>query len=103
MFTSYMTNLDPLKMEDQLSKLLNSEDINGSRFDNHSGDFATNHETLYKHVISVIPHKNSIIDWNINQNFVGQPFLEITGTSNSNFRVEFYGGEETSSPRCNQM
>jgi autotransporter strand-loop-strand O-heptosyltransferase len=42
--------------------------------------------------MSVIPHKNDVKDYNIIQNFVGQPFLEITGTSTSNFRVEFYDG-----------
>ena len=42
--------------------------------------------------MSIIPHKNNVKDYNITQHFVGQPFLEITGTSTSDFRVEFYDG-----------
>jgi autotransporter strand-loop-strand O-heptosyltransferase len=61
--------------------------------DNTSEDFANNHINLYEKAMSVIPAKNVINDYNITQNFVGQPFLEITGTSTSTFVVEFYDGE----------
>jgi autotransporter strand-loop-strand O-heptosyltransferase len=44
--------------------------------------------------MSVIPNKKPINDYNIIQNFVGQPFLEITGTSNSTFDVEFHDIEK---------
>lgn len=61
--------------------------------DNTSEDFAINHINLYEKAMSVIPAKNVINDYNITQNFVGQPFLEITGTSTSIFVVEFYDGK----------
>jgi autotransporter strand-loop-strand O-heptosyltransferase len=92
MFTNHITNLDPFKMKNQLGMLLNSEYINPSRYDNQSGDFAAGHDKLYSYAMSVTPYKNDINDYNITQHFVGQPFLEITGTSESDFRVEFYDG-----------
>jgi autotransporter strand-loop-strand O-heptosyltransferase len=92
MFTEYITDLDPFKMKNQLGMLLNSEYINRSRFDNQSGDFAANHEKLYKYVASATIQTNNVNDYNIVQHFVGQPFIEITGTSASDFRVEFYDG-----------
>jgi len=58
--------------------------------DNTSEDFAKHHIDLYEKTMSVIPHKNSIKDYNITHHFVGQPFLEITGTSKSYFHVEFH-------------
>ena len=94
MFTNYITNLDPFKMKNQLGMLLNSEYINPSKYDNPSVLFAKNNLNLYKHAVSVVPHKNNVKDYNITQHFVGQPFLEITGTSTSDFRVEFYDGEQ---------
>ena len=92
MFTNHITNLDPFKMKNQLGMLLNSEYINPPRYDNQSGDFAAGHDKLYSYAMSVTPYKNDINDYNITQHFVGQPFLEITGTSESDFRVEFYDG-----------
>ena len=92
MFINHITNLDPFKMKNQLGMLLNSEYINPSRYDNQSGDFAAGHDKLYAHAMSVIPYKNDVKDYNITQHFVGQPFLEITGTSASDFRIEFYDG-----------
>ena len=62
--------------------------------DNTSEVFGKIHANLYEKVLSVIPHKNDIKDYNITQHFVGQPFLEITGTSDSDFTVEFYDGEK---------
>lgn len=92
MFTSYITNLDPFKMKNQLGMLLNTEQIYNISFDNQSNDFAMNHQKLYSHVMSVAPYKNDVSDFKITQHFIGQPFLEITGTSTSDFRVEFYDG-----------
>jgi autotransporter strand-loop-strand O-heptosyltransferase len=92
MFTEYITDLDPFKMKNQLGMLLNSEYINRSRFDNQSGDFAANHEKLYKYVASATIQTNNVNDYNITQHFIGQPFIEITGTSDSTFTVEFYDG-----------
>ena len=62
--------------------------------DNTSEDFANNHIDLYTHAMSVIPSKNDVKDYNITHNFIGQPFIEITGTSDSRFDVEFYDVEK---------
>lgn len=94
MFTNHITNLDPFKMKNQLGMLLNSEYINPSIYDNQSGDFAAGHDKLYSYAMSVNPYKNDINDYNITQHFVGQPFLEITGTSESDFTIEFYDGDQ---------
>lgn len=61
--------------------------------DNTTEDFAKHHISLYKKAMSVIPNKKPVNDYNIVQHFVGQPFLEITGTSNSTFDVEFHDFE----------
>lgn len=58
--------------------------------DNTTEDFAKHHISLYERAISVIPNKKPINDYNIIQHFVGQPFLEIIGTSDSIFDIEFY-------------
>lgn len=92
MFTPYITNLDPFKMKNQLGMLLNTEQVHDVPFNNQSDDFVSGHQKLYSHVMSVIPYNNDVKDYNITQHFVGQPFLEITGTSASDFRVEFYDG-----------
>jgi autotransporter strand-loop-strand O-heptosyltransferase len=59
---------------------------------NTTKNFAKNNLSLYKKAMSVIPNKEPIKDYNITQNFVGQPFIEITGTSKSDFTIEFYDG-----------
>jgi autotransporter strand-loop-strand O-heptosyltransferase len=73
-------------------KLMMNTKIYDVPTDNTSEDFAKNNLNLYKHAMYVIPHKNDVNDYNITQHFVGQPFLEITGTSISDFLVEFYDG-----------
>ena len=88
MFTEYITDIKDLKT--QLEVLLNNNKVYVIPTDNTSKDFTNNHINLYKKTMSVIPSKNDVKDYNIIQNFVGQPFLEITGTSTSNFTVEFY-------------
>ena len=95
MFTRYITNLDPRKIKGQLEDLL---------IDNTSYDLLTNNTTthfrnklisLYKVVTEFDIMKNDIQkDYSITQHFVGQPFLEITGTSESDFTVEFYDDEK---------
>ena len=92
MFTPYITNLDPFKMKNQLGMLLNTEQVYDVPYNNQSGDFVSGHQKLYSYAMSVNPYKNDVNDYNITQHFVGQPFLEITGTSASDFRVEFYDG-----------
>ena len=92
MFTPYITNLDPFKMKNQLGMLLNTEQVYDIPYNNQSDDFVSGHQKLYSYAMSVNPYKNDVNDYNITQHFVGQPFLEITGTSTSDFRIEFYDG-----------
>ena len=92
MFTKYIVDIDVNDIENQLTKLLRNQSLYVIPSDNRSEHFAEAHIDLYKHAMSVIPHKNTINDYNITHNFVGQPFLEITGTSKSDFTVEFYDG-----------
>jgi autotransporter strand-loop-strand O-heptosyltransferase len=94
MFTRYIINLNPSKLSNQIKSMLETPMEYDVPKDNTSEVFGKIHANLYNKAMSVIPHKNSIIDWNINQNFVGQPFIEITGTSTSDFRIEFYDGEK---------
>jgi autotransporter strand-loop-strand O-heptosyltransferase len=94
MFTPYITNLDPFKMKNQLGMLLNTEQVYDVPYNNQSDDFVSGHQKLYSYAMSVNPYKNNVNDWNITQHFVGQPFLEITGTSESDFTVEFYDGDQ---------
>jgi autotransporter strand-loop-strand O-heptosyltransferase len=93
MFTKYIMDIDINDIENQLTKLLRNQSLYVIPSDNRSEHFAETHVNLYKHVMSVIPHRNTINDYNITHNFVGQPFLEITGTSKSDFTVEFYDGD----------
>ena len=104
MFTKYITNLNPIMIVPQIRNLLEFPARYPIPTDNLPMTFANNNLNLYKHAASVIPHKNNVNDYNIIQNFVGQPFLEITGTSTSDFRVEFYDGEQlvhTDTIKCN--
>ena len=94
MFTDYIRNLNPIMIVPQIRDMLTSPNNYPMPFDNPSIFFAKNNLNLYKHAMSVIPHKNDIKDYNITHNFIGQPFIEITGTSNSVFDVEFYDLEK---------
>ena len=93
MFTDYIRNLNPIMIVPQIRDMLTSVNNYPMPLDNTSKDFAKNNLNLYKKAMSVIPHKNDVNDYNIIQHFMGQPFLEITGTSTSDFRVEFYDGD----------
>jgi len=93
MFTKYITNLNPIMIAAQIRNLLEFPAKYPIPTDNLPMVFANNNWNLYKYAASVTPQKNNINDYNIIQNFVGQPFLEITGTSTSDFRVEFYDGD----------
>ena len=92
MFTNYITDLDPTMIAQQIRSLIEAPANYPIPTNNTSLNFANMNLKLYKHAVSTIPHKNNIKDWNITQHFVGQPFLEITGTSTSEFTVEFYDG-----------
>ncbi len=59
--------------------------------DNTSDDFGIDHDEFYKHVLTIpIMEQTPKSNITINQNFVGQPFLEITGNSVNKFKVCFY-------------
>jgi autotransporter strand-loop-strand O-heptosyltransferase len=92
MFVRYITNIneDP---KTQLETILNYGWTYDTPFNNTTDDFAKDHISVYEKAMSVIPNKKPINDYNIVQNFVGQPFLEITGTSDSTFDVEFHDFE----------
>jgi autotransporter strand-loop-strand O-heptosyltransferase len=92
MFVRYITNIneDP---KTQLETILNYGWTYDTPFNNTTDDFAKDHISLYEKAMSVIPNKKPVNDYNIVQNFVGQPFLEITGTSDSIFDVEFHDVE----------
>jgi autotransporter strand-loop-strand O-heptosyltransferase len=93
MFTDYIKNLNSIMIVPQIKDMLQTPTIYDIPTDNMSEVFGKIHANLYKNVMSVTPHKNDVNDYNITHNFVGQPFLEITGTSTSDFRVEFYDGD----------
>ena len=92
MFTKYIMDIDVNDIENQLTKLLKNQSLYIIPSDNRSEHFAEAHVNLYERAMSIIPNKNIIKDYNIIHNFVGQPFLEITGTSDSDFHVEFHDG-----------
>jgi autotransporter strand-loop-strand O-heptosyltransferase len=52
--------------------------------------FALRHEEAYKKILEKPIHQQKI---QFIQHFVDQPFLEIKGVSDSDYRVEFYDGE----------
>jgi autotransporter strand-loop-strand O-heptosyltransferase len=91
MFTEYIVDIKEPKT--QLEMLLNYGKQYDVPINNTTDDFAKHHISLYEKAMSVIPNKKPVNDYNIIQNFVGQPFLEITGTSDSTFDVEFYDVE----------
>ena len=93
MFTRYITTLDPIKLKRQVEDMLTDHTNYHILTNNTTDDFAKHHISLYEKAMSVIPNKKPVNDYNIIQNFVGQPFLEITGTSDSTFDVEFHDFE----------
>jgi autotransporter strand-loop-strand O-heptosyltransferase len=91
MFTEYIVDIKEPKT--QLEMLLNYGKQYDVPINNTTDDFAKDHISLYEKAMSVIPNKKPVNDYNIIQHFVGQPFLEITGTSDSTFDVEFHDVE----------
>jgi autotransporter strand-loop-strand O-heptosyltransferase len=53
---------------------------------NNSRRFALDHEKMYETILKFSIRKQSV---QITQNFISQPFLEIKGISNSDFKVQF--------------
>jgi autotransporter strand-loop-strand O-heptosyltransferase len=52
--------------------------------------FALRHEEAYKKILDLPIHKQSV---RIINHYVDNPYLEILGTSDSDYRVEFYDGD----------
>lgn len=105
MFTPYITNLNPNDLENQLREVLDNDDTYVVSESNTTEVFKTNLLDLYQKTFKSAKETNDVKDYNITQHFVGQPFLEITGTSNSLFTVEFYDDFDTlihrSEIKCN--
>ena len=99
MFTPYIIPLDPYFLRQQITEILHDGIVAYNiPEDNTDIDFAAAHKELYKKVLKHKPAKEFISllpvkDYQITQHFVNEPFLEILGTSNSDFRVEFYDGD----------
>lgn len=94
MFTRYITNLDPRKLKNQLEDLLIDNTTYNILANNTTTQFRNKLISLYKVVTEFdIMHNDIQPDYKITQHFVGQPFIEITGTSDSEFTVELYDGE----------
>ena len=95
MFTRYITNLDPRKLKNQLEDLLIDNTTYEILANNTTGNFRNKLMSLYKVVTEFdIMHNDIQPDYKIGQHFVGQPFIEVTGTSDSDFTIEFYDGEK---------
>lgn len=93
MFTRYIVNLDPRKLKNQLSDLIDDKTTYDILENNTTANFRNKLMSLYRVVTEFDIMKNDVKDYKITQHFVGQPFLEITGTSDSDFTVEFYDEE----------
>ena len=94
MFTRYITNLDPRKLKNQLEDLLIDNTTYEILANNTTGNFRNKLMSLYRVVTEFDIMKNDVKDYKIGQHFVGQPFIEVTGTSDSDFTIEFYDGEK---------
>jgi len=94
-YDKYTHSLDPLHLVSNKLKTIMQKIPYEIPEDNTSEDFANNHIKLYKTIMkNKIPEfrKNSP-SYKINCNFVGQPFVEVTGHSKSLFTIEFWDGE----------
>jgi autotransporter strand-loop-strand O-heptosyltransferase len=86
MFTRYITPLDEKKKVNQLRKILDGGTINHDIPSQSLFDFHASHMYAYNEIIKSEKRMQKV---DININFVGKPFLEITGRSNSNYLVKF--------------
>lgn len=93
MFTRYITNLDAKRIKNQLEDLLIDKTTYNILENNTTANFRNKLMSLYKVVTEFDIMKNDVKDYKIIQHFVGQPFIEVTGTSDSKFTIEFYDGE----------
>ena len=82
MFTKYITDLNPLKMKNQLSQLLKNTSPYSSPTDNTLVDFKKSHTDLYTSVLN-----SNYTNYKVHQSFIDSPFLEIKGSSKEKFTV----------------
>jgi len=93
MFTAYIEDLHPMKMKNQLSKLLSAKSTYNVPTNNTIAVFGDVHKHLYNKVIDMdITENNVSNEYQIVQHFVGQPYLEIKGRSKEKFNVHIYDG-----------
>ena len=93
MFTAYIEDLHPMKMKNQLSKLLSKECEYNVPTNNTIDIFGEAHKDLYNRVIDMDITENNVNNkYQIIQHFVGQPYLEIKGRSKEKFNVHMYDG-----------
>jgi len=82
MFTKYITDLNPLKMKNQLSQLLKSTSPYSPPTDNTLFNFKKQHTDLYTSVLN-----SNYTNYKVHQSFIDSPFLEIKGSSKEKFTV----------------
>ncbi len=89
MFTEYIEDLHPMKMKNQLAKLLSTKSGGYNVPTNNTlSIFGQAHVNLYNKVLHIDTMKNS--DYQVVQDFVQQPYLEIKGHSKEKFNVYMY-------------
>jgi len=86
MFDDYITPIDENNLKAQLTEALN-ESIQYEIPVGQSEQFARLHDEMYRAVYKAAPFKQPVT---IAHHNVGQPFLEIKGSSESIFNVKFY-------------
>ena len=93
MFDQYITPITD-NLRDTKSKLIDlvSKDFCYLVPEEQSKDFAHKNADLYKLVIKMDKRENIKLETDVKiiQHFVNQPFLEILGDSDSDFRIEYY-------------
>ena len=102
MFDQYITNLDMNTVQSELKYLLLYGNTKYGFIDDSIERFKKDHVTLYTETINSPVTKN--VSYKIYQNFIDGPFLEIKGTSDSLFKVEYYDGDTciySNTVRCN--
>lgn len=92
MFTPYITEIDGdiSSTKDKLIELINNNQQ--YKVYDESFYFKNSYINFYKKVIN-LPITNNTVTFNkpvINCNFIGNPFIEIKGESDSNFKIEFH-------------
>lgn len=86
MFTRYITPLSEKNKVNQLKELLNHGIVDHHVPSSSLFDFQASHMYTYNEVIK---SDKVMQKMSVNIHFVGQPFLEIIGRSNSNYLVKF--------------